>query len=68
MILGRWTSAASYDPCRAAVTKLNPEKVVQIRELRSTRSQGEIAARFGVDRRMFGHVLRGKVWREDPAA
>ncbi len=53
---------------RAAPTKLDPEKVRQIRDLGDRLPQGQIAARFGVDRTMVGQVLRGKAWREDPAA
>ncbi len=68
MILGRWTRAASYDPCRAAPTKLDLEKVAQIRELGSTIAQGQIAERCGVDRSMVGQVLGGKVWRKVVAA
>ncbi len=61
-------AATPVENRRAAPTKLDPEKVAQIRDLGDRLSQGEIAARFGVDRSMIGHVLRGKVWREDPAA
>ena len=60
-------AATPIENRRAAPTKLDPEKVAQIRELGDHLSQGEIAARFGVDRSMIGHVLRGKVWREEPA-
>ncbi|MDP9358349.1 MAG: HNH endonuclease [Chloroflexota bacterium] len=53
---------------RAAPTKLDPAKAEQIRALSGDMSQGEIAARFGVDRTMVGKVLREEVWREEPAA
>ncbi len=61
-------AATPVENRRAAPTKLDLEKVEQIRELGSTMSQGQIAERFGVDRTTVGQVLRGKVWREDPAA
>ncbi len=53
---------------RAARTKLDSGKVMQIHNLGGTLSQGEIAERFGVDRTTVGQVLRGKVWRETPVA
>ncbi len=61
-------AATPVENRRAAATKLDSDKVAQIRDLEGTLSQGEIAERFGVDRTTVGQVLRGKVWRKEPAA
>ena len=58
-------AATPVENRRAAPTKLNPEKVAQIRELAGDLSQPQIAKRFGVDHTTIGPVLRGEIWRDE---
>lgn len=43
-------------------TKLNPEKVLRIREIGTSMSRRELAAMFGVVPHMIDNVLKGKSW------
>jgi hypothetical protein len=61
-------AATPVENRRAAPTKLDPAKAAQIRALAGDLTQGQIAERFGVDRSAVGQVLRGVIWREEPAA
>ena len=58
-------AATPVENRRAAATKLDREKVEQIRELAGDLSQPQIAKRFGVDHTTIGLVLRGEIWRDE---
>ncbi len=58
-------AATPVENRRAAPTKLDPEKVRQIRELAGDLSQPQIAKQFGVDHTTIGMVLRGEIWRDE---
>lgn len=48
---------------RNPMAKLDPDKVKEIRSLKGTMLQREIATRFGVTQELVGKVHRGEIWR-----
>lgn len=53
---------------RPSLRKLTPEKVDEIRKLRGTASQREIALRFGVSDATIRDIYSGKSWSAGPEA